>query len=109
MGLTEHECNLSNPRIHILNNNQKYISFVFSRKIALSGALDVIKIAEPLFDDSRFLNFFNSPSEIKNEIDSCYEELIQILKKECLENDMVCVGEPIHIARISKEGYEVLR
>jgi len=101
--------NLSNPQIHILNNNRKYISFEFGREIALSGAPNVIKIAEPIFDDSRFLNLFDSPSEIKNEIDSCYEELIQILKKECTENEMIGVGEPIHIARISKEGYELLR
>ena len=37
--------NLSNPQIYILNNKRKYISFKFDRKIALSGAPAVEKIA----------------------------------------------------------------
>jgi len=100
---------LSNPQIHILNNNQKYISFKFKGKIALSGAPNVLKVAMPIFNENRFLNLFDSTHDIKNEICSGYSELIQKLKSECPNDMKVCIGGPIHIARISKEGYELLR
>jgi hypothetical protein len=101
--------NISNPQIYILNNNQKYIAFKFNREIALSGAPNVIKKAGLIFDESRFLDFFNSPSKIKKEIELCYEELIQKLDNECSDDKIVCVDEPIHIARINKDGYKLLR
>jgi len=97
------------PQIYLLNNNSGYNALKFDREMALGGAPNVIDIAGPIFDNFQFLNLIDSPIEKGKNIYSHFKKVIHKLEQECNQQESPGVGEPIHIARISKEGYKLLR
>lgn len=101
--------NFSQPQIYLLNNNSAYKKMKFGREMALGGAPNVIDIAEPIFDDFQFLNVSDSPIKTGENAYSHFKKVIHKLKQTCNNEESPGVDEPIHIARISKDGYELLR
>lgn len=97
------------PVIYTLNNEVHYKKLKVDTNFVLGGAPDSTKEARQYFDDFRLTDASNSSVENGNRIYSCFEEIIQNSERECAENEICAIGEPIHIARIAKEGYELLR
>ncbi|MGB2842970.1 MAG: hypothetical protein WBC40_10950 [Halobacteriota archaeon] len=87
--------------------------FYRKRKITINGAIcgaqEVTEKAEDSFGNLLFADTSDSSIDYEERIYSCFREVIQKLKQECDEGEDVAVKEPIHIARITKEGYELLR
>jgi hypothetical protein len=77
--------------------------------ITLGGAPNVKCIAESLLEDLLFADALDSSIDYGNRIYSCFIETIHAIEQQMAENESPTVGEPIHIARITKEGYETLR
>ena len=98
------------PVIYTLDNNSYYKARKISKNIPLlGGAPDLTKDARRCFDDLHLSDTVNPSVENGNKIYSCFEEVIQKSKQECAINEKCAIGGPIHIARITKEGYELLR
>jgi len=101
--------NFSYPQIYLLNNNSGYKALKFDREMALGGAPNVIDVAGPIFDNFQFLNSIDSPIEKGKNIYSHFKKVVHKLEQECNQQESPGVGEPIHIARINKDGYKLLR
>ena len=101
--------NFSQSQIYLLNNNSGYKKLKFDRKVALGGAPNVIDIAASIFDEFQFFDASDSPIEMGENIYSYFKKVIHKLKQTCNNEESPGVDEPIHIARISKDGYELLR
>ncbi len=95
------------PVIYTLDNCTHYKASKVDRKFVFGGAPDLTKEARQCFN--RLTDASNSSVENGNMIYSCFEEIIQKSERECAENEICAIGEPIHIARITKDGYELLR
>ncbi|MDI6903087.1 MAG: hypothetical protein QMC77_05055 [Methanocellales archaeon] len=98
------------PAIYELEVQHAFLFSVPSEKLVLGGAPDVIAVADPIFrcrlekKDSQL----SSPSKYKAAIRSCFEDVIEKKKEKLKPGYIVTISEPIHIARITKSGYESL-
>ena len=97
------------PAIYILEPDVFYENCKFNGNIALGGAPSITSIAEPLLEDLLFADTLDSSIDYEGRIYSCFKEVIRGIEQQMAENQSPTVGEPIHIARITKEGYETLR
>ena len=97
------------PVIYILEPDMFYENGKFNGNIALGGAPSITAIAEPYIRDMMVVDTLPSTVDYRDMIYSCFKETIREIEQQIAENESSTVGEPIHIARITKEGYETLR
>lgn len=99
-----------NPVIYFLEPACCYIKRKITINGAIGGAPAVTEKAVNSFGKLLFADpLVDSSIDCEERICSCFREVIQKLKQECDEGEDVAVKVPIHIARITKEGYELLR
>jgi hypothetical protein len=96
------------PVIYLLDNETHYKKRKTDTKdFVLGGAPDFLPEAGRYFKKFLLTDASKSPVEIGKSIDSGYKKIIHDIEHECAAN--CAIGEPIHIAVITKDGYELLR
>ena len=97
------------PAIYVHAPELDYKKCRSDGNVQLGGAPSITAIAEPYIRDMVVADTLPSTVDYGGRIYSCFTETIREIEQQMAENESSTVGEPIHIARITKEGYETLR
>ena len=97
------------PAIYVHAPALDYKKCLSDGNVQLGGAPSITAIAEPYIRDMIMVGTLPSTVDYRDRIDSCFKETIRKIEQQMAEKERSTVGEPIHIARITKDGYETLR
>lgn len=97
------------PAIYCHTHDFDYIKCKSDGDVQLGGAPTITSIAESYVSDLVLADSLPSSINYEGRMYSCFMKTIQEIEQQMGENEIATVGVPIHIARITKDGYEVLR
>jgi len=95
------------PAIYELQVKHAFLFSEVDKRLAVVSHPSVVSVAEPLFEDR--LKKHTLAVDYEKTIHSCFVDVIDKMKKNLKDGQKSTIGEPIHIARITKEGYDILR